>query len=404
MSMKKFACMFLLACVFVFPCFGEEGNLQEVLDFALRTPVLNTTPGPEYNLDALDYAMNCGIAQTPQGRLWACWIAGGDSPDAFCVCARSDDDGATWSEPCLVVDPPEAPNGCRVRCLIANFWTDPDGKLWFFFDIGLSGQDSRVGLWAAFCENPDAEEPTWSEPVRIANGAFHNKPWVTKDGTWILPVELYDRYYSQWSFAEVGAGFQGFPELDAERGITLLTSSDRGKSWQVRSRVVFPVSAGEEPVLLEKTDGRFWLLARTPLGMFQCLSSDEGHVWSAPCPAFANPVTRFCLIRLKSGRLLFIRHGSPAGEEKHRARLTACISEDDGKTWSDGLLLDTRPNVSYPDGFQNADGKIYITHDFDRGNVAEIVLSVFTEEDVLAGKLVSEGSRLGVVINKRSQK
>ena len=67
-------------------------------------PTLNTSPLPKYGYDKLDYGMTIGIERTPGGRLWACWVAGGDSPKAFFVLATSDDDGETWSTPRLVVD------------------------------------------------------------------------------------------------------------------------------------------------------------------------------------------------------------------------------------------------------------------------------------------------------------
>jgi len=36
--------------------------------------------------------MTIGIERTPGGRLWACWVAGGDSPKAFFVLANSDNE------------------------------------------------------------------------------------------------------------------------------------------------------------------------------------------------------------------------------------------------------------------------------------------------------------------------
>ena len=78
--------------------------LEKIADLALVPPKLNTSPLPEYDYDKLDYGMTIGIERTPGGRLWACWVAGGDSPKAFFVLATSDDDGETWSPPCLVVD------------------------------------------------------------------------------------------------------------------------------------------------------------------------------------------------------------------------------------------------------------------------------------------------------------
>ena len=71
--------------------------MEKIADLALVPPKLNTSPLPEYDCDKLDYGMTIGIERTPGGRLWACWVAGGDSPKAFFVLATSDDDGETWS-------------------------------------------------------------------------------------------------------------------------------------------------------------------------------------------------------------------------------------------------------------------------------------------------------------------
>ena len=67
-------------------------------------PVLNTQALPAFGYDQLDYGMTIGMERTPGGRLWACWVAGGDSPKAFFVLATSDDNGETWSKPRVVVD------------------------------------------------------------------------------------------------------------------------------------------------------------------------------------------------------------------------------------------------------------------------------------------------------------
>ena len=90
------------------------------------------------------------------------------------------------------------------------------------------------------------------------------------------------------------------------------------------------------------------------------------------------------------------------GEEKKRNRLTAWISEDEGLSWKGGLLLDERSNVAYPDGFQAFDGRIYISYEHDRlnKNKSEILLAVFTEEDVLAGKPVSDKVRMKIKVSK----
>lgn len=72
---------------------------------------------------------------------------------------------------------------------------------------------------------------------------------------------------------------------------------------------------------------------------------------------------------------------------------------DDGKTWPHQLTIDDRVPVSYPDGMQSPDGRIDLIHDFDRKGAGEIVHSVLREEDIRAGRIVCEGSRLRAVIS-----
>src|SRR5690554_1032386 len=59
----------------------EMEVMRQVADLALIPPVMNTNPLPDYDYDKLDYGMTIGIDRTPNGRLWACWVGGGDSPE-----------------------------------------------------------------------------------------------------------------------------------------------------------------------------------------------------------------------------------------------------------------------------------------------------------------------------------
>ena len=87
-------------------------------------------------------------------------------------------------------------------------------------------------------------------------------------------------------------------------------------------------------------------------------------------------------------------------EKRQRDYLTAFISEDDGKTWKYELLLDERCQVSYPDFAIAPDGFIYAIYDYNRYSDKEILIAKFTEEDVLAGKIVTEGSELRIPVCK----
>jgi len=95
-----------------------------------------------------------------------------------------------------------------------------------------------------------------------------------------------------------------------------------------------------------------------------------------------------------------VKNGPPTERLAKRSHMSAYLSADDGKTWKGGLLLDERASVSYPDGFQAPDGLIHILYDWNRHSDAEILLAKFREEDVLAGKLVSQDAKLLLLANK----
>jgi hypothetical protein len=80
--------------------------------------------------------------------------------------------------------------------------------------------------------------------------------------------------------------------------------------------------------------------------------------------------------------------------------MTAFLSDDDGRSWKGGLVLDERNGVSYPDGLQAPDGQIFISYDRNRAKDREILMARFREDDVLAGDLVAPGSQLKMLINK----
>jgi len=381
----------------------ERETLRRIADLALIPPVMNTDPLPQYDYDRLDYGMTIGIERTPKGRLWACWVAGGDSPKAFFVLATSDDDGETWSKPRLVVDShsPRLPRDRSI--LVGNLWTDPLGRLWLIFDQSMEMFDGRGGVWASICENPDAEEPAWSPPRRIWHGVTLNKPTVLSTGEWMLPISLDQRLGTHPSERGMFGPFQGlFPELDPLRGANVFVSTDKGATWQRRGGVAFPNPDWHEHMIVERRDTSLWMLARTAKGIMQSTSADGGRTWSEPTepPGIRQPNARFHVRRLASGRLLLVKHGDRIDAHEGRVQLSAWLSDDDGATWQGGLVLDERAGISYPDGLQAPDGTIFISYDRNRATDGEILLARFTEADVLAKRLVGPKSKLKMLISR----
>jgi hypothetical protein len=369
---------------------------REVLDVSLEPPVIITAPGAEFQDEARPGAMIIGMDRTPKGRLWGCWTGTGDKPDTYFILATSDDGGATWSKPRLVVGAADPSGKPQRRALVGNVWTDPLGRVWLFFDQSLGGFDGRGGDWYIRCDDPDAAEPAWSKPVRIADGCTLNKPTVLTNGDWLLPVSLWTREkINPVKFREA------HHDLDPTRMANVFASTDQGKTWTRRGGVAFPQTDFDEHMIVELRDGRLWMLARTKYGMAETFSSDNGHTWAEPKPAaIQNPSARFFIRRLASGRLLLVKNGPIDQRLPKRSHMSAFLSEDDGKTWRGGLLLDERASVSYPDGFQAPDGLLHILYDWNRHTDAEILMAKFREEDVLAGKFISPDDQPRILVNK----
>ena len=279
---------------------------------------------------------------------------------------------------------------------MGNLWTDPLGRLWLFFDQSLGYFDGRGGDWYTRCDNPDAAEPRWSAPVRFADGCTLNKPTVLENGEWLLPVSLWTR-----DRIRPGPLTEAHRDLDPIRMANVFVSTDRGVTWTRRGGVAFPQTDFDEHMIVELLDGRLWMLARTRYGMAESFSQDQGRTWTNPRPStIQNVSARFFIRRLASGRLLLVKNGPLDQRLPRRSHMMAFVSDDDGRTWSNGLLLDERSAVSYPDGFQAPDGAIHILYDWNRHTDAEILMARFREEDVLAGRFVTPGAGSRMPVNK----
>jgi hypothetical protein len=397
----------LLALVFT-----ANIHAADLPDLALQPAQVITEPGPNHVKSSRGAQGVPAIERTAKGRLWAAWYAGKsprgvESSSSYVVLATSIDDGATWTEKMVL----QAPRLCHTYdpCL----WMDPAGKLWFFWAQSAGLQDGRMGVWAMTTAQPDAEDPAWTAPRRISNGVMLNKPTVLKNGTWLLPVGYWRDSTSvpNITFDEkeiapyTNAGLAH--DLGEERGSNVVASTDGGKTFERIGQVRIPGTRVDEHMIVERRDGSLWMLLRNTGGIAQSVSKDGGRTWTAGEIHFQGRVfssKRFFLRRLPSGSLLLVRNDAPDGS---RSRMTAFISDDDGTTWSGGLLLDERES-SYPDGTIAADGTIRVIYDHQRytenregkKGVGAVMMAAFREEDVRAGKLVSADGRLRVVISQ----
>ena len=294
----------------------EFDVMRRIADLALIPPRLNTSPLPNYDYDRLDYGMTIGIERTPKGRLWACWVAGGDSPKAFFVLATSDDDGETWSKPRLVVDAHSKNLPMDRSVLVGNLWTDPLGRLWLIFDQSMDMFDGRAGVWMA------ALRESRRRAARVVRAAANLARRHAEQADGAL-----DRRVDAAHFARPARGLR--PVQGAVQGARPVSRRERlrfhrpGRDLAAARRVRFPNPDWHEHMIVERKDGSLWMLARTAKGIMQTTSTDGGRTWAEPSepPGIRQPNARFHVRRLASDRLLLVKHGDAA--DTHQGRVQA---------------------------------------------------------------------------------
>jgi hypothetical protein len=388
----------------------------------LIPPYLNSDPGSEYAEWTRSYQGMPSIERMPNGRLWAAWTSGGinEGPANYVVVLTSTDDGRSWSEPTLTVDPPG-----NVTAFVPILWRDPSDRLWLLWNQGYGAWwDGRGGAWAAVAHRAESPDPEWSEARRIADGWPGGKPTVLQQGDWLLPVFVFhgpsqlaqENEYYRLGLTDCVIDVLSH-DLGALKGANVYRSADNGLTWSYHGQANRADNPGDrepeellEHLLLERRDGTLWMLIRTPPGIGQSMSSDGGRTWTPVSDSgIRHPLSRFFVRRLRSGRLLMVRHDPPeitypAGcdncGELNRSHLKAFLSDDDGRSWRGGLLLDERETVSYPDGVEAEDGRIFVIYDRNRYTDHEIWMSVFSETDILAGSCASDACRVRVLVSR----
>jgi len=365
---------------------NQEAN---ILNDKGQSVTLNTSPGKQYAGSTRLWQGVPGIERSANGRLWVTFYSGGadEGPDNYVLLISSNDDGQSWSEPLLVIDPPD-----QVRAYDPCLWHDPQGRLWLFWAQSDGLFDGRCGVWAINCADSAVIHPHWSAPRRIANGIMMNKPTVLTTGEWLLPAAV-------WSSDEAAAFLNEtnrYATLE-ERFSNVYRSKDQGETFVLLGSADVPDRSFDEHMVMERKDGSLQMYVRLFGGIGESVSYDRGVTWSPGKKSeIAGPNSRFFIRKLQSGNWLLVNHYQFTG----RNNLMAMISTDEGASWKGGLLLDDRHDVSYPDGVQADDGTIYIIYDRQRIREREILLAVFTEEDVINGSCVSSKAKLRIIVDK----
>ena len=331
-----------------------------------------------------------GIEVTKKGRIFSTFYSGGVKEElGNYVMLVMSDNGTDFTEPIAVAYKDNH------RCFDPCIWIDPLGRLWFTWSM-----IPAHGTYAVICDNPDAEELTWSDVIFVGHDVMMNKPTILSTGEWFFPIAVWN------DGIRVLSSEYDTPEKD--KGSFVYKTIDNGKTFEKLGGADVEKRSFDEHMILELSDGRLAMYVRTEYGIGVSYSFDCGKTWTkGKDSGLSGPSSRFYIGRLPSGRVLFINNA----DDKERINLTAFLSEDDGATWKYELLLDERENVSYPDVAVGDDGYIYITYDRDRGALKksldeayaaarEILYAKVTEEDIIQGKVTSPEGKLKCIISK----
>jgi sialidase-1 len=312
-----------------------------------------------------------GLATSKAGTLLAVFDIRYNGPndlpaDVDVGLMRSTDSGATWLPMQRILDydksvPESRGNGVGDPAIlvdaktgslfVAALWSQGN-RAWHGSGPGLSPDETGQFVLT----KSDDDGVTWSPPMNItpqvkqpAWRLCFNGPGAgicTRDGTLVFPAQFRDP--------------QGVPHS------CFIFSRDRGQSWTISPPAIpDPQQPTSESQIVELEDGSLLLSMRCEKRSGQrrwarwewsspASSPNNTGVagkWSEPWQAVTDPTCMASLLRHSDGTLLI----SNPNSAKHRVAMTVRTSSDDGRTWSDGRLLDPRGSMyscmtALPDG------------------------------------------------------
>lgn len=295
------------------------------------------------------------------GALLAAWsdfyAQASDHAPARISAARSVDGGRTWGARFTLQENTGTANVMSVSLLRAR-----SGALLFFY----LQKNSRSDLKVLMRRSTD-EAATWSEAVTVTpEPGYHvmNNARVIQltSGRLLAPVA---------TTPEVGTKNDDFKTV-------VYCSDDEGRTWRRGHTLLSaPKRGAMEPGLVEGRAGRVQQIIRTQTGtIWQASSSDGGETWSAAESwGIASPESPATIARLPgSGEWLLVlnpevvwgnaqktvfgaNHGGP------RRPLSARVSRDEGKTWTQPQALEADAGLAHAyTSVTFHDGRVLLTY------------------------------------------
>ena len=295
-----------------------------------------------------------GLIRTQEGILIGCFDAryhheGDLCADIDVATVRSTDGGQTWTRPEIAMDAgPGHTNGCGDPCIVQ----DNSGRIWLqslvchfaggaSLNVSKTGWDKdKTGQWGMVYSDDDGK--TWSKDYVNPTRQIKKEEWntilagpgngiITRDGTIVFPAQIWQNDANPRSMS------------------TICYSKDGGKTWVYGNGVPHRTS---ECQVVELEDGAIMINCRNETWAGKrvvYVTRDLGKTWQeheTNCSALVEPTCQASIINVNSpkhGRLLLFSNP----KKYPRSFMTLRVSRDDGKTWNEGVLYDTRRCMGY---------------------------------------------------------
>jgi predicted neuraminidase len=302
--------------------------------------IFEKVPGaPAHHASSMTLAAN--------GDLLVSWYGGSyeSSDDEALYLARRRKGTRSWDSPVMLLRKPEQPVGNAV------ILTMKSGDIWIIWGRMEASQPMLAHTgWDAtrlmFRVSQDHGR-TWSAdrpfPMETAGWLPRNLAIQLADGSTMVPVSD-ERNNRDLSF--------------------FLMTKDSGATWTRSLDIPNQESQGEQPAVAQRRDGSLIAFLRTSPRLLQTESFDGGKTWTpAKATDFKNPDAAISICALRNGNLLLVWNNN----ERGRSPLHIARSTDDGKTWSQPLLLEANPGeYSYPSIMQTPDERIHVIYTYRR--------------------------------------
>ncbi|MFA6507947.1 MAG: sialidase family protein [Treponemataceae bacterium] len=231
-----------------------------------------------------------------------------------------------------------------------------DGDIVLFYKVGF-----EIVSWKTMVRVSRDGGRDWDKPRELVpgdsggRGPVRNKVIVLHDGNWLAGGSLEQE--TRWSaFADrsedEGRTWKRSADIaiDASDGAFIDNGNAAPKTSIAVSEQSFRGRGVIQPSLWEDSPSGVHMLLRSTEGFaYRSDSPDGGKTWSDPYRTdIPNNNSALDLVRLRDGRLV-LAHNPVAGNWGDRTPLVLSVSNDYGRTWERGIVLEDGPGeFSYP--------------------------------------------------------